>query len=233
VIIWNEYERNTTQSTIMANDTINFITLKWTSFVKGRRKMIEGKDLAIEQTITDAKENNASSTINLCLTKEEVHVTPIMIDADNCAPSTSQWPTSWIPDLNITQADKDILTSSCAWLTDSIVNAAQMLIKRGNALVSGLQNVNLGLTNTFDVQAREFIQILHTGQGHWHVVSTIGTNRPEVNVFDSMYCHCSDHSKVQISSILRTQKKTIQLQYKMPSGEADCCLFTVTFATAL
>jgi hypothetical protein len=64
---------------------------------------------------------------------------------------------------------------------------------RGNPLVIGLQNVN----NTFDVQTREFIQILHTGQGHWHVVSTIGTNHPEVNVFDSMYCHCSDHSNIK------------------------------------
>jgi hypothetical protein len=122
---WNEYERNTTQSTIMVYGKRHHYTemdqlCEWV--LKEREKVIEGKDLAIEQTITDAKENNASSTINLCLTKEEVHVTPIMIDADNCAPSTSQWPTSWIPDLNITQADKDILTSSCAWLTDSIIN---------------------------------------------------------------------------------------------------------------
>ena len=94
----------------MANDTINFITLKWTSFERKEKNgngfslhykgiififhflQIEGKDLAIdyapEQTITDAKENNASSTINLCLTKEEVHVTPIMIDANYCAPSS-------------------------------------------------------------------------------------------------------------------------------------------------
>ena len=139
---WNEYERNTTQSTIMVYGKRHHYTemdqlCEWV--LKEREKVvmvfyykgiififhflqIEGKDLAIEQTITDAKESSASSTINLCLTKEEEHVTPIMIDADNCAPSTSQWPTSWIPDLNITQADKDILTSSCAWLTDSIIN---------------------------------------------------------------------------------------------------------------
>ena len=63
---------------------------------------IEGKDQAIdyapEQTITDAKENSASSTINLCLTKEEEHDYDRC--RDNCAPSTSEWPTSWIPHLN-------------------------------------------------------------------------------------------------------------------------------------
>ena len=67
---------------------------------------IEGKDQAIdyapEQTITDAKENSASSTINLFLTKEEEHVIYTYYDRcrDNCAPSTSEWPTSWIPHLN-------------------------------------------------------------------------------------------------------------------------------------
>ena len=102
----------------------------------------------------------------------------------------------------------EILTRTCAWLTDSKINAAQILIKRGNPLVSGLQNVILELTNTFDIQTREFIQILHTtGQGHWqHVVSTIGTEHPAVNVFDSMLCHCPDHSKVQILSILMTKQ---------------------------
>ena len=87
-----------------------------------------------------------------------------MIDSD--APSTGEWPTSRIPNLNITQADKETLTNSCAWLTDSIISAAQVLIKRGNTLVSGLQNVNLGLTDNFEIKTGEFIQILHTGQGH-------------------------------------------------------------------
>ena len=106
-----------------------------------------------------------------------------------------------------------------------------LAINKGNPLDSDLQPGTH--QHLCDVQTREFIQIL---QGHWHVVSIIGTNHPEVNVFDSMYCHCSDHSKVQISSILRTEQKIIQLQYnnvQMQSGEADCGLFTITFATAL
>ena len=88
-------------------------------------------------------------------------------------------------------------------------------MKKENPLVSGLQNVNLGLTNNFDIQTGEFVQILHTGQGHWHVISTIGNKRPEVDVFDSTYCHCSHQSKVRVSSILNTQKKAIRLHYKV------------------
>ena len=138
--------------------------------------------------------------------------------------------------LLFTVADRDILKHSSGWLTDSLINAAQILIKKKHPLISGLQNVNFGITNSFDVQTSEFIQILHTGQGHWHVISTIGTKHPEVDVFDSKYSECSDHSKLQISSILHTQQKAIRLRYnnvQMQSGEADCGLFAIAFATAL
>ena len=48
------------------------------------------------------------------------------------------------------------------------------------------------------------------------------------------YCHCPDHSKVQISSILSIQRKKLQYNnVQMQSGEADCGLFAITFATAL
>ena len=51
--------------------------------------------------------------------------------------------------------------------------------------------MNLGLNNSFDVETAEFVQILHNGQGHWQVISTIGVNHPSVNIFDSIYRHCS------------------------------------------
>ena len=150
--------------------------------------------------------------------------------------SGSEWPTSWIPYLHMTQSDKAILESSNAWLSDSIINAAQLLLKRGNAPAGGLQNVNFGLTDSFEVETGGFVQIIHTGEAHWNVVSTIGTQHPDVNVFDSMYCHCPEHSKVQISNLLMTTKNTIRLHYnnvQMQSGQADCGLFAIAFATAL
>ena len=136
----------------------------------------------------------------------------------------------------MTQSDKAILESSNAWLSDSIINAAQLLLKRGNAPAGGLQNVNFGLTDSFEVETGEFVQIIHTGEAHWNVVSTFGTQHPDVNVFDSMYCHYPEHSKVQISNLLMTTKNTIRLHYnnvQMQSGQADCGLFAIAFATAL
>ena len=51
-----------------------------------------------------------------------------------------------------------------------------------------------------------------------------------------MYCFCSDHSKVQISSILATKLPVIRLKYmdvQMQSGLNDCGLFAIAFGTAL
>ena len=92
----------------------------------------------------------------------------------------------WIEYLNLTQDDRNIMLSSNAWLSDTIVNAAQQLLKSSN-VITGLQNVLLGQTHSFAVEFGAFVQILHTGCGHWHVVSTIGTKHAEVNIFDSIY----------------------------------------------
>ena len=105
-----------------------------------------------------------------------------------------------------------------------------MLLKIGNPLVSGLIMLSWDSPNTFETfKPGEFI----------YRYSTLGRASPLAgsihNWIDSMYCHCSDLSKVY-TDILRTEKKTIQLQYnniQMQSGEADCGLFTIAFATAL
>ena len=88
----------------------------------------------------------------------------------------------WIPELELSSSDKEILLSPTAWLTDSIIDAAQNLLKK-EFPVPGLQSVGCGLTMTFAIQPGEFIQILNTGQGHWVTISTIGTTHPTVHVY--------------------------------------------------
>ena len=78
--------------------------------------------------------------------------------------------------------------------------------------------------------------ILHTGQGHWMTVTTIGTKHPEVLVFDSL-CACAlTLAKAQIASLLATQHPVITLKFvdlQMQSGTYDCGLFAIAHATAL
>ena len=69
--------------------------------------------------------------------------------------------------------------SAQTWLSDTIFNAAQQLLKSSN-VITGIQNVLLGQTHSFAVELGEFVQILHS---HWHIVSTIGTKHAEVNIF--------------------------------------------------
>ena len=145
-------------------------------------------------------------------------------------------PKPWIPDLELTQTDRDTLLSSIAWVTDSIVNAAQSLLKKANPRMAGFQSVALGLTMSFDVEPGEFVQILHSGHGHWLTISTVGTQHPEVQVYDSMYTCCPTACKTQIASLLATNHSAIELKYmdvQMQSGGYDCGLFAIAFATAL
>lgn len=38
----------------------------------------------------------------------------------------------WFPELSLTKSDRDVMLSPTAWLTDSVVNAAQTLMKKAN-----------------------------------------------------------------------------------------------------
>lgn len=88
----------------------------------------------------------------------------------------------------------------------------------------------------FDIQPGEFVQILHTGQGHWNTVSTIGTNHPVIQIFDSMFISLPPMGKAQIAALLATEEKMVVAKFmdvQMQCGESDCGLFSIAFATAL
>ena len=61
----------------------------------------------------------------------------------------------WIPELELPSSDKEIL-SPTAWLTDSIIDAAQILLKK-ECPVPSPQSVGCGLTMTYAIQPGEFI----------------------------------------------------------------------------
>ena len=159
---------------------------------------------------------------------------PIVVE--NYKPKSLKMPKTWIPELGLQQSDKEIVLSDTALLDDSIINAAQKLLKKANPAMPGLQDVTCGLTMSFDVEPGEFVQILHTGSGHWITVSNIGMKHAEVQVFDSMYKHVPTMVKAQIASLLATEEPAIKMNMmdvQMQSGGYDCGLFSIAFATAL
>ena len=144
-------------------------------------------------------------------------------------------PQKWIPELNLYMSDKNILMNNESWVTDSIIDAAQTLIK-DICPVSGLQKVCCGLTLSFSVQTSEFLQILNTGNGHWLLVSTIGTVHPTVYVYDSAYPTVSTFVEKQIACLLSSEEKEVDLQFiniQMQYGQSNCGMFAIAFATAL
>ena len=71
---------------------------------------------------------------------------------------------------------EEILLNDTAWLTCTIIDEAQELLK-SMTQASGFQLVAVGRTMQFEIQDREFIQILHCNTGHWLTISTIDSKK--------------------------------------------------------
>ncbi len=113
----------------------------------------------------------------------------------------------WIANLNLLESDKNLILDTTAWITDSIVNAAQKLLKEQFPGINGLQNVCMGYVMGFEIQAGAFLQILHSNN-HWLTIAS-GQHQPSVKVFDSLNSYISTLVKAQIACILSTQKDKI------------------------
>ena len=64
--------------------------------------------------------------------------------------------------------------SPAGWLSDSIINAAQLHLS-GRL---GFQDMTMGMTLAYDVLQGAFIQIVHDGFGHWLTIGTIDATSP-------------------------------------------------------
>ena len=116
----------------------------------------------------------------------------------------------WLPFLNLSHKDKEILLSPTAWISDSIVNAAQQLLREQFPQLPGLQDVSLGVTMAFNIMPGEFLQILHTSQDHWLTISTIGVKHPIVKIYDSLFNYLPNLAKAQIASLLCSKQDIIE-----------------------
>ena len=134
-------------------------------------------------------------------------------------------------------SDRDILLNSKEWLTDSIITAAQILLKDQHP-VAGLQPPCLGQMYNFAIQKGEFMQVLHDGSGHWLTVSTVGASmeESEVFVFNSLFGGISNTVKLLVASIMHIDNNYINFKVfdvQRQDGVDDCGLFAIAFAAAV
>ena len=123
-----------------------------------------------------------------------------------------QQPKVWLADYCLTQFDKDALLCPAGWITDTLIDASQKLLKQQFPNLPGLENVDLGLFMNFAVQPGHFLQILNTSHRHWLTISTIGVQHPEIHVFDSLYNSIPRMAQAQIATIMCTQENTIEVK---------------------
>ncbi len=86
-------------------------------------------------------------------------------------------PKHWIAGLKLTVLDRDVILRPTGMLNDSLINAAQKLLKIPFPSVSGLQDFELGLCMSFKYESGEFVQVIHTIENHWITLSTIGIEK--------------------------------------------------------
>ena len=136
-----------------------------------------------------------------------------------------------VPDKNL----EDMLRPRY-WLTDREINAAQTLLQNLNPKCGGLQDTCLSSYSRFKRMNRDFLQIYNANSNHWVLLSTIGCEASQVNIFDSLYRFVHPDTAEVIGQLLDTHETKITI--KMPkvqrqSNGSSCGLYAIAFAASI
>ena len=112
----------------------------------------------------------------------------------------------------MTQEDRDDILSR-EWLNDSVINAAQSLLKYDPGLlpVGSLQNTLLIVIRQCDIVCDESVQILHSGGNHW---ITISTEQLTVKIYNSLDNELPQETKQQVAALLNTRESAIAFEHR-------------------
>ena len=80
------------------------------------------------------------------------------------------------------------------------------------------------------------MQILHDGNIHWFCVTTIGSNKGEVTILDSMKTPPSPHTVKQIAALLHSSNPVLTVHFggsSVQNGGSECGLYAIANATEL
>ena len=152
-------------------------------------------------------------------------------DYDEVAVSINNWLCN--PLYTLTSTNREEVLSPSGWLSDRVIEAAQLLILQQFPHISGLQNPILQQTLTFQVHRGEFVQVINVRNNHWCAVSNIDCGEGEVRVYDSMYPSISTGTLRVIASLVFSSAS--QLVVKMmdvgrQSNGSDCGVLAIAFA---
>ena len=117
----------------------------------------------------------------------------------------------WISELLLFPEDLKCIQDN-DWLTDSVIDAAQFLLKKQFPNVCGLQSVVLGQNLAFNVMKGDFVQIIIINKSHW---ITISCRKKSIDVYDSKpSVNFPTDGKEQIAALVCSERKQIIINMK-------------------
>ena len=100
------------------------------------------------RTSKHARLPSAKSVVKqLMFSKRQANVSSVksdVIEVEKYTLKTNQRLQYWLSNLKLTEADKELLLSPIGWLNDSLINAAQQLLKSKCSQIAGFQDVTCG-----------------------------------------------------------------------------------------
>ena len=128
------------------------------------------------------------------------------------------------------EMEKEIDSGSC--LSDLSINLSQYIILRQFSNLSGLEITQKGLSRSFTVQTRAFLQILFA-DAHWITVSAKGLNDP-VLVYDSLNSGVVSRNFFhQITDLRQTKNDRILVEImsvQQQTNTVDCGVYAIAYA---
>ena len=120
------------------------------------------------------------------------------------------------------------------WLSHSVINAAQKLLKARHSSIGGLQNTLLAQNMQFQIERENFVQILNISDSHWIMIANVGCVPGEVHVYDNMgHTDVPQEVKQRIAAMILSPTNKITLIFESPHDSNNCGVFTIAFATSI
>ena len=149
--------------------------------------------------------------------------------------STSLCPHPWISldgYYHLNENDKSIILSG-GLLTDKHMNFAQGVLKKQFPGLNGLQCTLLLPKQNIILSPTNYLQIVHTRNNHWMVLSTLGCLPNQVKIYDSLYSDVEEQTTGLIRKLFGSDVSYEVHSSPRQEGYSDCGVFAIANCVSL
>ena len=152
-----------------------------------------------------------------------------VVDLTNCSDLSEPDSPKWLPDLGLTPIEQQIIRQSQC-LTDSVINAVQILLREQFTDVGGLQSTLIASTVKGDILPGNSIQILHR-TNHWLCIH-VHKKKSTVTVYDSMFNSLPLTMVDAVLKLIHSNEATVHFNtVEIQVGILRLCAFCTVYIT--